>query len=322
MVTELTTVLTGLRAAGEATRLRLLALCAEGELTVSELTQIMGQSQPRVSRHLKLLCEAGLLTRVREGSSVFYGLAEHGDAALVARAILDLLPSRDPTRRQDARRRAIVAEKRREAAQRYFSDNAAQWDAIRSLHVDEGEVERRLLGLLPSGPIGDHLDIGTGTGRMLALLSERARRAVGIDLSREMLSIAGANLERAGIRHCALRSADMYNLPMADMSFDLVTIHQVLHFADRPADAIAEAARVLRPGGLLIVVDFAPHDLEYLRERHAHRRLGFSDQQVREWYARAGLFADEPDHLPGQALTVVIWRARHAAAASQPEAAE
>ncbi|MFO0996517.1 MAG: metalloregulator ArsR/SmtB family transcription factor [Alphaproteobacteria bacterium] len=319
---ELTTLLAGLRAAGESTRLRLLALCAEGELTVSELTQILGQSQPRVSRHLKLLCEAGLLARVREGASVFYGLAEQGRAAAVARAVLDLMPANDPTRRQDARRLAAVSEKRREAAQRYFSDNAARWDAIRSLHVDEAEVERCLLGLLPPGRIGDHLDVGTGTGRMLALFAGRTERAVGIDLSRAMLSIARTNLERSGARHWSLRSADMSNLPMADASFDLVTIHQVLHFADRPADAIAEAARVLRADGLLLIVDFAPHDLEYLREEHAHRRLGFSDQQVREWCSRAGLATHEPIHLPGRSLTVAIWRARRTAVAGQAEAAE
>jgi ArsR family transcriptional regulator len=318
----LTNVLAGLRAAGEATRLRLIALCAEGELTVSELSQILGQSQPRVSRHLKLLCEAGLLARVREGSSVFYGLTKQGPPAAVARAVLDLIPAQDSTLRQDARRLAGVSEKRREAAQRYFRDNAAHWDAIRSLHIDEAEVEHRLLSLLPPGPIGDHLDIGTGTGRMLALFAERVGRAVGIDLSREMLSIARANLEQTGIRHCALRSADMSNLPMADGSFDLVTIHQVLHFADRPAEAITEAARVLRRDGLLLVVDFTPHELEYLRKDHAHRRLGFSDQQVREWCAQSGLSADDPIHLPGRSLTVGIWRARRLVAIDQTKAAE
>ena len=318
----LATLLAGLRAAGEPTRLRLLALCAEGELTVSELTQILGQSQPRVSRHLKLLCEAGLLARVREGSSVFYGLAEQGPPAAIARAILDLVPMEDSILRQDARGLAAVTETRRETAQRYFRLNAAQWDAIRSLHVDELEVERRLLALLPAGSIGDHLDIGTGTGRMLVLLAGKARHAVGIDLSREMLSIARVNLERASIRHCSLRSSDMYNLPMADASFDLVTIHQVLHFADRPAEVIVEAARVLRRDGILLVVDFAPHELEYLREEHAHRRLGFSDQQVREWCLRAGLSVDDPIHLPGQSLTVGIWRARRVVSAGQAEAAE
>ncbi|MFN0042492.1 MAG: ArsR/SmtB family transcription factor [Alphaproteobacteria bacterium] len=312
-----------LRAAGEATRLRLLLLCARGELTVSELTQILGQSQPRVSRHLKVLCDAGLLERVREGSSVFYGVTQSGKAAQGVRAILDLADGSDARLGRFEDRLAGVVAQRREAAARYFDRNAAQWDAIRSLHIDEAEVERAMIGLLPRSGQGDLLDIGTGTGRILLLLAAHVRRALGVDLSREMLAIARANLDHPGFGHCDVRKGDMYDLPVAAGSADIVTIHQVLHFADRPADVIAEAARVLRPGGVLLVADFAPHQLEYLRDQHAHRRLGFADQHVRDWFLRAGLDPDEIVHLPGKPLTVSLWRARRPAAsrAGQAEAA-
>lgn len=288
---------------------------------MTELTQILGQSQPRVSRHLKVLCDAGLLERVREGSSVFYGLAHTGPGAAHARAILDLVDGPRGAYGRDADRLAGVVEQRREAAARYFSQNAAQWDAIRSLHVDEAEVERALVDLFPADGEAELVDVGTGTGRMLVLLGTRVRRALGVDLSREMLAVARANLERAGLDHCTVRHADMYDLPLPSSSVDVATIHQVLHYAERPADAIAEAARVLRPGGSLILVDFAPHDLEMLRERHAHRRLGFSDQQVRDWFRRAGLEADAVVHLPGKPLTVSLWRGRRAARAGRAEAA-
>ncbi|MBM3542635.1 MAG: metalloregulator ArsR/SmtB family transcription factor, partial [Alphaproteobacteria bacterium] len=191
--------LDSLRAAGEQTRLRLLLLCARSELTVTELTQILGQSQPRVSRHLKVLCDAGLLERVREGSSVFYGLAHTGPGAAHARAILDLVDGPRGAYGRDADRLAGVVEQRREAAARYFSQNAAQWDAIRSLHVDEAEVERALVDLFPADGEAELVDVGTGTGRMLVLLGTRVRRALGVDLSREMLAVARANLERAGL---------------------------------------------------------------------------------------------------------------------------
>jgi ArsR family transcriptional regulator len=314
-------LLGSLRAAGEQTRLRLLLLCARSELTVTELTQILGQSQPRVSRHLKVLCEAGLLERVREGSSVFFALAETGPAARHAQAILDLLDGPRASYGRDTERLAAVVEQRREAAARYFSRNAAHWDVIRSLHVDEAEVERALVELFPAVRDGELVDIGTGTGRMLVLLGHRVRRGLGVDLSREMLAVARSNLERAGLDHCVVRRGDMYDLPLPAGTADIATIHQVLHYAERPGDAIAEAARVLRPGGALIVADFAPHNLEMLREQHAHRRLGFSDQQVRDWFARAGVEAGAVVHLPGKPLTVSLWRGTRVARAGRAEAA-
>ena len=300
-------LLAALRAVAEPTRLRLLVLCARGELTVSELAQILGQSQPRVSRHLKLLCEAGLLDRFREGSWVFYRVAGDGTASELARHLVAACGDNDPTIALDLQRLAAIKRQRAERAATYFSENAPRWDSIRSLYIDEREVEAALVEIIAAAQPRDLLDIGTGTGRMLEILAPRVGQALGIDQSREMLAVARVNLEHAGAVNGAVRLGDMYQLPLPDASFDAVVIHQVLHYADRPAAAIAEAARVLRPGGVLVVVDFAPHLLEFLRTEHAHRRLGFADGEVAEWCRAAGLEPESPMHLPGDPLTVAIW---------------
>ncbi len=302
-------MLTALRAMAEPTRMRLMSLCARSELTVSELTQILGQSQPRVSRHLKLLCDAGLLERFREGTRAFFRLAERGRCSELAQAVIEFVPSDDPALALDLARLESVRKTRAEAAATYFRANAAQWDKIRSLHIDDREVERALLALVPKTGIRDLLDIGTGTGRMLRILAKRVERAVGIDLSREMLTSARANLERADIRNCLVRRADMYRLPFADASFDAAVVHQVLHYAEEPGKVLAETARVLRAGGWLFVIDFAPHELEALRTDHAHRRLGFAAEEVSNWLRTAGLSPDAVTHLPGDPLTVSIWPA-------------
>lgn len=306
-------VLAALRAAAEGTRLRVLALCAEAELSVTELVAILGQSQPRVSRHLKVLTEAGLLERLPEGNWVFFRLADDNPAATALRAMIGDLAGSDPALALDRRRLKAVRDARAREAAEYFSENARRWDEIRSLHVDETAVEAALLSLLPKGPVGDLLDIGTGTGRVLSLAAARAQRAVGIDLSHDMLTVARANLERAGLGHCHVRHGDMYQLPWPRDSFDVVTIHQVLHFAEAPGDVLAEAARVLRPGGTLAVVDFAPHGLEYLRADHAHRRLGFSERELRGWFRAAGLKPQRVRALAGDPLTVIVATASRAA---------
>ncbi len=309
-MTGLDDYLAGLRAAAEPTRLRLLALCAEGELTVSELTEILGQSQPRVSRHLKLLVEAGLLERIREGTWAFYRLTGGDAGTRLGRRLVDMIPADDAALALDRERLGAVKQARAGRAQAYFRKNAARWNKIRKLYIGEAEVEKALLEAMPMEGVDDFLDIGTGTGRILELFGGEVDRGLGIDLSREMLALARTNLERAGLGNCRVRHGDMYKLPLPSASFDAAAIHQVLHYADHPAAAIAEAARVLRPGGRLAIVDFAPHDLEFLRLEHAHRRLGFSDDEVKGWCRAAGLVPEGTVRLPGDPLTVLIWTVR------------
>jgi len=300
-------LLAALRAVAEPTRLRLLVLCSKGELTVSELAQILGQSQPRVSRHLKLLCDAGLLDRFREGSWVFYRVSAGDPASALALHLVTLCNERESPVALDLQRLAAIKRQRAERAATYFRENAPNWDRIRSLYIDEREVEAALAEIVAAAAPRDLLDIGTGTGRIIEVLAPQVGQALGIDQSREMLAFARVNLERAGASNGMVRLGDMYRLPLPDASFDAVVIHQVLHYADRPASVIAEAARVLRPNGVLIIVDFAPHVLEFLRVEHAHHRLGFADAEVAEWCREAGLEPALPRHLQGDPLTVAIW---------------
>jgi len=304
-----------LKAAGEATRLRILALLAEAELTVSDLTAILRQSQPRISRHLRLMAQAGLVDRFREGSWAFFRLGERGGAAELARELIARLDTADMTLARDRERLAAVRAQRAAAAQAYFRRHAAQWDRIRNLQVADEAVEEAVVAALASAPMRTLLDLGTGTGRMLDLLAPRIERGLGLDLSLEMLGIARARLDRAGLRHCSVRQGDIYDLALANDSFDTVIIHQVLHFLDDGARAIFEAARVLRPAGRLLVVDLAPHELELLRAEHAHRRLGFACETVAQWMQAAGLdlalhrsLAPHPAS-PGR-LAVSLWLGR------------
>jgi ArsR family transcriptional regulator len=307
------TVLTALKAAGEATRVRILALLAQGELTVKDMTAILGQSQPRISRHLKLLAEAGLIDRYPEGAWVFYRLAEAGAQRRLAADVFALMDENDPVLAQDRERLATVKQEHAETARRYFAENAVDWDTIRALHVADAAVEAAMVEALGEAPFDSLLDLGTGTGRMLELLAPFYSRAVGIDASPAMLSVARANLDRAGLAAAQVRHGDIQHLPFGRNAFDVVTIHQVLHYLDEPERAIAEAARVLRPGGRLLIVDFAPHTLEFLREEHAHRRLGFARPSLKAWVEAAGLRLDDARDLSADAagkLTVTIWLAR------------
>jgi ubiquinone/menaquinone biosynthesis C-methylase UbiE/DNA-binding transcriptional ArsR family regulator len=302
-----------LKAAGEETRLRILALLFEAELTVSDLTDILRQSQPRISRHLKLLAEAGLVARFREGAWAFFRLADHGQAAQAVRALIARLDERDPVVARDRERLGAVRAARAATAQAYFKAHAAQWDRIRNLHVAEEAVEAEICAALADRPFRSLLDLGTGTGRMLELLGGDLERGLGIDLSLDMLAIARAHLDRAGLRHCSVRQGDIYDLPLPRDSFDVVLIHQVLHFLDDGARAIREAARVLRPQGRLLVIDFAPHDLEFLREEHAHLRLGFAPEAVAQWMEQAGLEVVRHSNLsPGSddRIAVSLWLGR------------
>jgi ubiquinone/menaquinone biosynthesis C-methylase UbiE/DNA-binding transcriptional ArsR family regulator len=304
---------TGLKAAGEATRLRMLALMAEAELTVSDLTEILRQSQPRISRHLKLLADAGLAERHREGSWAFFRLTDYGGGAELARALVARLDPADPTLMRDRERLAAVRQARADAAQVYFSQHAAEWDRIRKLHAADEAVEAAIRDALAERPFRSMLDIGTGTGRMLELFGPRIERGLGIDLSLEMLALARARLERAGLRHCSVRHGDIYDPAILRETFDVVTIHQVLHFLVDGARAIREAARVLEPGGRLLVIDFAPHDLEFLRDEHAHHRLGFAPETISQWMAAAGLDVTMHESIPPGSdgkIAVSLWLGR------------
>ena len=289
------------RALADATRLRIFVLIRSMELSVGELAQVLGQSQPRVSRHVKILADAGLVERRKEGSWVFVALGRPDMVAPVA-ASLDAWGG-DHWTVADAARLAAVRADREQSAVAWFEARATEWDAIRSLHVAESEVEAAMADLLGDAPIGTLIDIGTGTGRMLELFGGRARTALGIDRSSEMLRLARAKL---GGR-AELRQADLYVLPMDDGAADAAILHHVLHFAETPGAAIGEAARVLAPGGRLLIADFAPHDREELRAKDAHVRLGFADEQIEGWMAGAGLDLAATETLKGGELTVKLW---------------
>ena len=300
-----------MRAAGEPTRLRILAILALGELTVSELTQVLLQSQPRISRHLKLLADAGLIVRYPEGSWVFYRLDESAQLGDLLAEIIGSLPQGDHELQRDRERLAEVRAERAERAQAYFAANAAQWDSLRANHIPETAIEERMGELIGGRDIDLLVDLGTGTGRMLEIFGTRATRAVGFDISTDMLTIARAKLDELAAENCQVRQGDCANVPLEDNVADIVILHQVLHFLDDPQRAVNEAARITRPGGFVLIADFGPHEMEDLRNEHAHRRLGFADEEMNHMLRAAGLFAAAGDTLTAQntPLTVAMWQA-------------
>lgn len=303
------------RALADATRLRILSLVRTMELSVGELAQVLGQSQPRVSRHVKILGDAGLTQRRKEGSWVFVALGEPARVSPVL-AALDAWNANetDHWAIADSARLAAVRADRAAAAATWFEEHAGEWDAIRSLHIAEEQVEAAIDAVLGPAPLGRIVDIGTGTGRMLELFAPRASRALGIDRSSEMLRLARGKLAEQG--NAELRQADLYALPLDDGDSDLAILHHVLHFAEAPGAAIAEAARVLDGGGRLLIADFDAHDREDLRTRDAHVRLGFSDEQMLGWFTAAGLSPVRIETLLGGELTVKLWLARKVAPAT------
>lgn len=309
------TSVAALKAMAEPTRLRLLVLLASGELSVKDLTGILGQSQPRISRHLKLLAEAGLVERAPEGSWVYFRLAEGGEGGTLARLVLEAVDRADPVLVRDRRRAGVLREERERTAQAYFQAHAGEWDSIRALHLAEADVEASIAEVMGAGPFGLFVDLGTGTGRMLELFRDRYRRGLGIDMSPAMLAYARVKLERAELRHAQVRQGDIYDLALADQVADAVVMHQVLHFLSDPQRALREAARVLAPGGRLLIVDFAPHELEFLREQFAHERLGFAGPLIEQWLGDSGLEIMQRRELApsGESaaakLTVSVWLA-------------
>lgn len=300
-------LLAALRAAAEPTRLRLLALAARGAFCVTELTEILGQSQPRLSRHLKLLCDSGLLERQREGANVWFALPTGPDGAL-ARELVAHLPPDDAILEADRRQAARVLAERARAANERFRRQGADWDEMRALDLPAQAVEAALLSLVPERAAARLLDIGTGTGRVLELLAPRVAQGLGVDASKTMLALARARLARAGLTHCAVRLADMYRLPLADASFDIAVLQMVLHYAEDPAGVLAEASRVLRPNGRLIVIDLARHGRDDIAAKLAHRWPGFADATMQDLLGEADLTPGEPLTVAGP-LAIRVWPA-------------
>lgn len=301
-----------LKAAGEGTRLRLLALLADGDHSVKDLTEILKQSQPRVSRHLKLLADAGLIERNAEGAWAYYGLAQEGDGAALAEWLIGRVDDGDPERRRDIERQQAVRSGQQARATEYFAKVAGSWDLLRTLHVPEEAVEAAVVAALGGRRVETLIDLGTGTGRMLEVLAGSYKRGIGIDSSREMLAVARSRLATAGITHAQARLGDIGDVDLAAGPADVIVIHQVLHYFDDPGRMLAQARRLLKPGGEMLIVDFAPHDLEFLRSEHAHRRLGLSQAQMSGWAAAAGfdveLVSDFPSQTNERGLTVCLWR--------------
>lgn len=300
-----------LKAAGEDTRLRLLALLADGDHSVKDLTEILDQSQPRVSRHLKLLADAGLVQRHAEGAWAYYRLAPEGQGADLARWLTARVDPDDPHRRRDRARQAEARAQQQAQAADYFAKVADSWDLLRTLHVPEAAVEAAVLAELGGRSVDLLLDLGTGTGRMLEVLAPAYKRGIGLDSSREMLAVARSRLAASGITHAQVRLGDIAALDPAIGPADVIVIHQVLHYFDDPGRMLAQARRLLKPGGEILIVDFAPHDLEFLRSEHAHRRLGLSLEQLNGWAGLAGLdvlaMRDFPSDTKDRGLTVCLW---------------
>jgi ArsR family transcriptional regulator len=313
---EMLDLVTALKAAAEPTRLRILLLLAAGELNVKDLTQILGQSQPRISRHLKLLAEAGLIERFREGSWVYFHVSDRSEGGRLARRVLEAVDTADPVLRRDIARAEALKREREAAAQAYFREHAADWDRIRTLYVSDTAVEAAIANAMAGPSFKMLVDLGTGTGRMLEVLAGRYERGLGLDVNQSMLAYARSKLDTSGLAKAEVRHGDIYDLALSDGVADGVVMHQVMHYLSEPAHAIREAARILAPGGRLLIVDFAPHGIESLREEHAHERLGFEADHVAQWLEETGLVGVgvetlAPEKSDGrQQLTVSLWLAR------------
>ena len=317
-------LLDGLKAVAEPTRLRIVVALESCELTVSEICFVLGQTQPRVSRHLRLLTDAGLLRRHAEGTNAYYGLHPYPEGQGLTSAIAPLIDRSTPILTRDQVRLESVRSDRADRAAEYFAQVAEEWDQLRELHAPTSEVEEAMLAAVPAPLVGSVLDIGTGTGRILEVFADRTVEGLGVDLSRQMLGVARARLDDDRLSHCTVRQADIYDLDVEDDSQDVVILHHVLHFLSDPASALEAAARVLASGGTLLIVDFAAHLLERLRTQHAHSHLGFSNAQVADWCHELGLETavtqqfSPPAGSGDEALTVTLWTARKPVHSSRP----
>lgn len=307
-----------LRALGDTTRLRIIRLLGTMELAVGELSQVLQQSQPRVSRHASILVDAGLALRRREGSWIYLRAAsDNAGGSPLTSAVLRLLAIAEQEDEafaaqcdEDRRQLAAIRESREGKAAQWFESHADEWDDLRRRHSPDEQVEQALRDALDTEPLGQLLDIGTGTGRMADLFASSATRVVALDKSLEMLRVARARLQNLPAEQVELVQGDFLSLPFDSATFDTVLLHQVLHYAPDPLDPLREAARVMKPGGRIAIVDFAAHNHEELRDRFQHARLGFEDSQLAETLRRCGFAPEQPITLEGEALTVKIWVAR------------
>ncbi len=272
-----------LKAAGEDTRLRIIALLAQGELAAQEISNVLGQSQPRVSRHIKLLAEAGIIEKRAEGSWVFAKLSSDPKLLSIINPIIDAIASDDHIIIKDTHKLIDIRKAREIVAQNYFDAIAPEWESLRKLQQPEKLVEEALLSLVKKEEFEFHIDLGAGTGNILGLFAEQAKRSEGIDKSRSMLALARSRLDEIKGANISIRMGDIFNLPYEDDVADLITIHQVLHYLDDPRDALKEAARIIKSNGILLIADFAPHQFEELRDKHGHKRLGFTQQEIQKW---------------------------------------
>lgn len=293
-----------LKSIAEPTRLRLVRLLAQGELTVSELVRILGQSQPRVSRHLKLLCDAGVLERFREQHHVYYRVPLDGAGQQLSAALAPFFPQDDPDLTLDAQRLVEVQTARAKLSQDYVEEEAPEWRRLHELHGDEAAFAQAVVNEMTQEPIGELLDVATGTGRMLSILGPHCTRGTGIDLSRKMVNVARARLQTQGLSHCTVRQDDMYQMRFAADSFDTVTIDQVLYLADQPEAVVTEAARVLAPGGRLMIVAFTGDRADDLQP------LGIAPASIDAWCRSAGLTPENHVELPGQSADITLIVAR------------
>ena len=297
-----------LRAAAEPTRLRIIALCGHAELSVGDFVAILGQSQPRVSRHLKLLVDAGLLIRNKEGSRAYYRLLESDKNAQLSQVLNDLMDESDPMLVLDLSRLGIIRSERARFADNYFDEFAGEQSRLSQISADEELISQLLLQYVQQENIGELLDVGTGNGRMLLLLGSKIEKAIGIDNSREMLAIARTNLEQADLKNCQVRIGDMYRLPFAENRFGLITINSLLRYAEKPKDVLTEATRVLKPGGILFIVDFSDHGLTELRDEYGHRWLGFSKDEMLDMLDWDTITVESTNFFKGEVLTVCVWK--------------
>ena len=302
-------LLQGLRAAAEPTRLRIIALCGHAELSVTELVMILGQTQPRVSRHLKLLVEGGLLQRNKEGNRAYYRLSTEAEGADLARMLNDLMPGEDEVHALDLSRLSSVKADRVRYAESFLDPYSQEITELRGMWPSDEVIDKWILELLKDRSIQNLLDLGTGAGRILRTIAPFVVKGTGIDNSLEMLSIARARLDQDGIKNCQVRGGDMYRLPFKQNSFDLITINSLLRYAEEPKKVIAEAARVLEKKGALLIVDLAAHDLSELRDEYGHSWLGFSEAEMLEMLSEESLTVARVKHIDGQKLNVCIWLA-------------